>query len=62
MQTPVSNSQTPQVYERWCDSTSGILFAAGVVLLICGGAITGNHHWNMIGLALIVFSSLVHLD
>lgn len=51
----------PVAYRR-CDSTSNILFGLGVVLLIFGGALGGGHHWNIIGLALIVFSSLVHLD
>jgi len=62
MQTPVSNSQAPQAICGRCESTSGILFAVGVVLLIVGGAITGDHRWNLIGLALIVFGSLVDLD
>jgi hypothetical protein len=62
MQTPVTNSQAAPAFAGRHESTSGILFAVGVVLLICGGAITGNHHWNMIGLALIVFGSLVDLD
>ena len=34
------------------------VFALGVVLLVCGGAITGHHEVTMIGLGLIIFSSL----
>lgn len=41
------------------DSDSHLLMALGVVLLVCGGAITGHHEVTMVGLALIIFSSLM---
>jgi hypothetical protein len=65
MQNPfptAPRSPMPAVYPGRRGSTSDILFGLGVVLLVFGSAITGDHHWNVIGLALIVFSSLVHLD
>lgn len=70
MPTPIPNSpfppapqQPPPAFRgRRGASTSNILFAVGVVLVCFGGAITGNNHWNLVGLALLVFSSLVHLD
>jgi hypothetical protein len=46
--------------EQECESDSHLLFALGVVLLVCGGAITGHHEVTMIGLGLIIFSSLFH--
>jgi len=41
---------------RGC-SGSNLLFGLGVVLLVCGAAITGRHEATMIGLGLIIFSS-----
>jgi hypothetical protein len=43
--------------ERRC-SGSNFLFGLGVALLVCGAAITGRHEVTMIGLGLIIFSSL----
>jgi hypothetical protein len=40
-------------------SDRNIVFAIGVVLLVFGPAITGYHQASMIGLALIVFCSLI---
>lgn len=40
-------------------SDRNIVFATGVVLLVFGPAITGYHQASMIGLALIVFCSLI---
>ncbi|MGA8528087.1 MAG: hypothetical protein WB622_00130 [Acidobacteriaceae bacterium] len=62
MQNQVPNSPMPPVSRGRCGSTSSILFALGVVLTCFGGAIMGDYHWNMVGLGLLVFSSLVHLD
>jgi len=42
-------------YRRY--SGSNVLFGLGVVLLVCGAAITGRHEATMIGLGLIIFSS-----
>jgi hypothetical protein len=54
----VPNAQVQPAIERECDSDSHLLFALGVVLLVCGAAITGHHEVTMIGLGLIIFSSL----
>ena len=51
--------QQPQVYTNDCHSDKQIVFAIGVVLLVFGPAITGYHQASMIGLALIVFCSLI---
>ena len=56
----VPGNQVRPSIERGCDSDSHLLFALGVVLLICGGAVTGHHEVTMIGLGLIIFSSLFH--
>ncbi len=53
-------NQVQAAIEKECDSDSHLLFALGVVLLVCGGAITGHHEVTMIGLGLIIFSSLFH--
>jgi hypothetical protein len=62
--TPAPNTVPPNqvqaAIEKECDSDSHLLFALGVVLLVCGGAITGHHEVTMIGLGLIIFSSLFH--
>jgi hypothetical protein len=42
-----------------CHSDQQIVFALGVVLLIFGPAITGYHQASLVGLALIVFCSMV---
>jgi len=44
--------------EQRCDSDQHLIFALGVVLLVCGGAIFGHHEVTMVGLGLIIFSSL----
>jgi hypothetical protein len=54
---PGNAAQTARACEP--DSDSQFLMALGVVLLVCGGAITGHHEVTMIGLALIIFSSLI---
>jgi hypothetical protein len=54
---PVNQAQAVVEHER--ESDSHFLMALGVVLLVCGGAITGHHEVTMIGLALIIFSSLI---
>ena len=53
-------TQVQAAIEKECESDSHLLFALGVVLLVCGGAITGHHEVTMIGLGLIIFSSLFH--
>jgi hypothetical protein len=62
MNNPIPNGtprpQTPAwIGYRRC-SGSNILFGLGVALLVCGAAITGRHEATMIGLGLIIFSSL----
>jgi hypothetical protein len=54
---PVDRAQAAM--ERECNSDSHLLMALGVVLLVCGGAITGHHEVTMIGLALIIFSGMM---
>jgi hypothetical protein len=54
----ISAKKAQPAIERQCDSDSHLLFALGVVLLVCGGAITGHHEVTMVGLGLIIFSSL----
>lgn len=54
----IPGNQMPAAIERECDSDSHLLFALGVVLLVCGGAITGHHEVTMVGLGLIIFSSM----
>jgi hypothetical protein len=54
----VPSNQVPAAIERECESDSHLLLALGVVLLVCGGAITGHHEVTMIGLGMIIFSSL----
>jgi hypothetical protein len=56
----VPANQVQAAIERENESDSHSLFALGVVLLVCGGAITGHHEVTMIGLGLIIFSSLFH--
>lgn len=62
MNTPVSNPvQTTQQHPSWFErrhSGSNFLFALGVVMMCFGEAITGHHEVTMIGLALIVFTSM----
>ena len=54
--TPQPQAQ-PWIGHRRC-SESNLLFALGVVLLCFGAAITGRHETTLIGLGLIVFSSI----
>ncbi|HTW49159.1 MAG TPA: hypothetical protein VMD92_14500 [Acidobacteriaceae bacterium] len=56
---PIPNSavQARVVCDR--ESDSNFMMTLGVVLLVCGGAITGHHEVTMIGLALIIVSSLM---
>jgi hypothetical protein len=54
---PANGSQANLACGR--ESDSHFLMALGVVLLVCGGAITGHREVTMIGLALIIFSSLI---
>jgi hypothetical protein len=60
MNNPIPNAVPTQDYTRMEHRCSGsnLLFALGVVLLCFGAAITGRHETTMIGLGLIVFSSL----
>ena len=61
MENPIPNTVPTPPMQPWIEqrcSGSGFLFALGVVLLVCGGAITDHHHATMLGLALIIFSSL----
>jgi hypothetical protein len=51
------NPVSPAI-DHECDSDSHLIFALGVVLLVCGGAIFGRHEVTMVGLGLIIFSSL----
>jgi hypothetical protein len=52
------NQQSPA---RACHSHSDwkVVFAIGVVLLVFGPAVTGYHQASMVGLALVVFCSLI---
>jgi hypothetical protein len=54
----VPTSPVQPAIEPQCDSDSHLVFALGVVLLVCGGAIFGSHQVTMVGLGLIIFSSL----
>jgi hypothetical protein len=56
---PMPPNQPPPVCVSHSHSDRNIVFAAGVVLLVFGPAITGYHQASMIGLALIVFCSLI---
>ena len=62
MNTPAPSPVPTQPAHSWIDdrhcSRSNGLFALGVVLLVCGAAITGRHEVTMIGLGLIIFSSI----
>jgi hypothetical protein len=62
MNNPVPATMNPnqhyQAVDSDSDSDSNAVFALGVVLLVCGAAITGRHEVTMIGLAMIIFSSL----
>lgn len=62
MENPVPNTARENYgrasVQRYCDSDSHFLMALGVVLLVCGQAVTGRHEVTMIGLGLIIFSSL----
>ncbi|MFP5227772.1 MAG: hypothetical protein ACLGXA_09070 [Acidobacteriota bacterium] len=61
MNNPFPNSiptpPAPSWIERRC-SGSNFLFALGIVLLCFGQAITGDHRVTMIGLGMVVFSSI----
>jgi hypothetical protein len=64
MNNPVPNPVPAPQNQPWIEhrcSGSNLLFALGVVLLCFGAAITGRHETTMIGLGLIVFSSLCDL-
>jgi len=54
---PVPPVQAPPWRERRCSGLNA-LFSLGVVLLVCGAAITGRHETTMIGLGMIIFSSI----
>ena len=56
----VPGSTAQPAIEPQCDSDSRLIFALGVVLLVCGGAIFGHHEVTMVGLGLIIFSSVFH--
>ena len=56
---PMPPNQQSQVCVGRDHSDRNIVFAIGVVLLVFGPAITGYHQASMIGLALIVFCSLI---
>lgn len=55
--SPIPTPQPHPWIERRCRG-SNFLFALGIVLLCFGQAITGHHEVTMIGLGLLVFSSL----
>lgn len=61
MNNPIPNTnpqpQTPPWMEYRQCSGSGFLMGLGVVLLVCGAAITGRHEVTMVGLGLIILSS-----
>jgi hypothetical protein len=56
---PMPANQQPPVCAGHHHPDRNIVFAIGVVLLVFGPAITGYHQASMIGLALIVFCSLI---
>lgn len=61
MNSPVPNPVPPRPTYSWWErrrSRSNFVFALGVVLLCFGQAITGRHEATMIGLGLIVFTSI----
>jgi len=55
--TSVPTTQAQPLQEHHSYGSNG-LFALGVVLLVCGAAITGRHEATMIGLGMIIFSSI----
>jgi hypothetical protein len=61
MNNPIPNTNPQPQPQPWIGyqrcTGSGFLMGLGVVLLVCGGAITGRHEVTMIGLGLIIFSS-----
>jgi hypothetical protein len=56
---PMPPNQQLPVCAGHYHSDRNIVFAIGVVLLVFGPAVTGYHQASMIGLALIVFCSLI---
>ena len=56
----VPGSTAQPAIEQHCESDSHLIFALGVVLLVCGGAIFHRHEVTMVGLGLIIFSSVFH--
>ncbi|MFZ0270581.1 MAG: hypothetical protein WB524_18115 [Acidobacteriaceae bacterium] len=61
MNNPIPNTVPQPPAQPWMErrcSGSNFLFGLGVALLVCGAAITGRHEVTMIGLGLIIFSSL----
>jgi hypothetical protein len=56
---PMPPNQQPPVCAGHHHSDRNIVFAIGVVLMVFGPAITGYHQASIIGLALIVFCSLI---
>jgi hypothetical protein len=61
MNNPIPNAAPTRQDRFWMErrcSGSNLLMALGVVLLCFGAAITGHHEATMIGLGLIVFSSI----
>jgi hypothetical protein len=56
---PMPPNQQLPVCVSHSHSDRNVVFAIGVVLLVFGPAVTGYHQASMIGLALIVFCSLI---
>jgi hypothetical protein len=56
--SPIPGTNQQPMIEDCHRSDSHILMAIGVVLLVCGEAIFGHHQVTMVGLGLIIFSSL----
>jgi hypothetical protein len=56
--SPIPGNHQQAMIEEWHRSDSHILVAIGVVLLVCGEAIFGHYQVTMVGLGMIIFSSL----
>jgi hypothetical protein len=56
--SPIPGNPAQAMVEEHNHSDSHFLMAVGVVLLVCGQAIFGRHELTMVGLGLIIFSSL----
>ncbi len=56
---PMPANQLPAMEQDLCQPERNVVYAAGVVLLLFGTAITGHHQASIAGLALIVLCNLL---